>query len=306
MFFFRRRKRKVGLALGSGAARGLAHIGTINALQEQGVKIDMIAGASIGALVGACFAANNLKGLETKALKMDLKNLLKLADLNFILLSKGFISGKKVEDFLRSIIGDVEFRDLNIPLVVTATDVQTGEEVIIKDGPVVKAVRASLSIPAVFTPAKFDGKFLIDAGVASPMPVDILKRQGMDFIIASNVVKKPKVSAGSNSRGNFISTKKIISYFKGSKKIESIEKDDLPFMLETIVAAIDIMGYQIVKLKLKEADVVISPEVAHIALLEFYRAKEAVDAGYIKARENILKYRLNKRLGNFSKKAGRL
>jgi len=269
MIFFRRKKHKVGLALGSGSARGLAHIGVIKALTEEKIAIDMIAGSSIGALVGACFANGTIKDLEKVTLNMDFKNLLKLADPQPFLLSKGFIAGKKVEELLISLIGDVEFKDLNIPFLVAATDAQTGDEIIIKAGSVSKAVRASLSIPGVFTPAKFENRFIIDGGIASPMPVDILKREGMNFIIASNVAKKPRIR---------------------SKTV------DAPYIFETIIGAIDIMGYQIVKMKLKEANMVITPEVDQIALLEFYRGKETIEAGYKKTKEEILRNKLKKQL----------
>ncbi|MFH1503947.1 MAG: patatin-like phospholipase family protein [Candidatus Omnitrophota bacterium] len=286
MNFFWQNKQKVGLALSSGAARGLAHIGTIKALEEAGVKIDMIAGSSIGALVGACFAKNNLKDLEEAALNMDFKNLLKLADPNFFLLAKGFIAGKKVEEFLKGIIGDVEFKDLAIPFLAAATDLESGEEVVIKTGSVVKALRASLSIPAVFTPTKYKGKLLIDGGVASPLPVDILKREGMNFIIASDVVKKPRIHKKLNSE------KKIA----WPEWFEQKPDDGIPLIFETVMTAIDIMGYQIVKTKIREADFVVSPEVAHIAILEFHRGKEAIAAGYEKAKKNIRENKLIKRL----------
>ncbi|MCK5393262.1 MAG: patatin-like phospholipase family protein, partial [Candidatus Omnitrophica bacterium] len=143
MKFFKKEKYKIGLALGSGSARGLAHIGVLKALKENNITIDMIAGSSIGALIGAYFAKyQDIRGLEEITLNMEFKKLIRLADPNFFLLSKGFIRGKKVEEFLEIILGDIDFKDLKIPFFVVSTDIETGEEVIINTGSVVKAVRA--------------------------------------------------------------------------------------------------------------------------------------------------------------------
>ena len=207
------KKLKIGLALGSGAARGLAHIGVLKALIEEGISIDMIAGSSMGALVGACYARKGeIAGLEELVLKTDWKQLVRLADPNLALLFRGFIHGQKVKELLRAIIGDVEFKDLKIPLAIVATDINTGEELVIKEGSVIEAVRASISIPAIFMPVKFSAKggsasggkdrFLIDGGIVNPVPVSIVKDMGATFIIACNVIHRPQ------SRTSFGSMKK--------------------------------------------------------------------------------------------------
>ncbi len=152
MGFFKK-KSKVGLALGSGSARGLAHIGVLRALKEKNISIDMIAGSSMGALVGACYARNEeIRDIEETVLNLDWRQLAQLADPNLALLFKGVIHGKKVKELLKTVIGDVKFKDLKISLAVVATDVNTGEEVVIKEGSVIEAVRASISIPAIFMP----------------------------------------------------------------------------------------------------------------------------------------------------------
>ena len=176
MDLFKKRRPKIGLALGSGAARGLAHIGIIKALKEKNIPIDMIAGSSMGALVGACYArSGEITDLEEIVLRMDWKQLARLADPNLALLFKGVIHGKKVKEILRTLIGDVEFKDLKIPLAVVATDVSTGEEMIIKEGSVIEAVRASVSIPAIFMPVKLNNRFLMDGGIVNPVPVNVVK-----------------------------------------------------------------------------------------------------------------------------------
>ncbi len=196
----RRKRPKIGLALGSGAARGLAHIGILKALIEEGIPIDYISGSSMGALVGACYAKEGeIANFEEIVLKTDWKQLVRLADPNLALLFRGFIHGQKVKELLRAIIGEVEFKDLKIPLAIVATDINTGEEVVIKEGSVIEAVRASISIPAIFIPVKLNNRFLIDGGIVNPVPVSMVKDMGATFIIACNVIHRPqsRISFGS-------------------------------------------------------------------------------------------------------------
>ncbi|MCP4652025.1 MAG: hypothetical protein GY858_01395 [Candidatus Omnitrophica bacterium] len=302
---FKHKRKKIGLALGSGAARGLSHIGVLNGLGESGIAIDMIAGTSMGALVGAYYAKHlEVKGLEEIVLALDFKNILKLADPNFFFLFQGFVSGNKVEEFLKLLIGDIDFKDLKIPLWIIATDIQTGEEVIINEGSVVKAVRASISIPAIFTPVSHNGRVLIDGGIVNPLPANVLRQKGADFILASDVVKKPKsfsnVTSGqslltekasaasktvnegvvklSGNRDLFGSIKGFVKNFIDVKEIE--ERKGIPSIFETILNALYTMEYQVVKTTSQAADLIITPATDHIATLEFYRAREIVWQGY--------------------------
>jgi len=166
-------KRKVGLALGTGAARGLAHIGVLEVLEKEGIPIDMIAGTSVGAVIGALYA----QGKDTNQIKklvMDL-NWKRLASLVDLALPKtGFIGGRKINNLMRSVIGDMEFRDLRIPLACVATDIKTGEEVVINHGSVLEGIRASVSVPVIFTVAKWKGRYLVDGCLlyTSPSPRD--------------------------------------------------------------------------------------------------------------------------------------
>ncbi len=316
MRLFSKKKPKIGLALGSGAARGLAHIGVLKALTEEGVPIDMLAGSSMGALVGACYARRaEIAEFENIILRTDWKRLLQLADPNLALMFKGFIHGQKVKELLRTIIGDVEFKDLKVPLAVVATDANTGEEVIIKEGSVVEAVRASISIPAIFTPVKLKNRFLTDGGVVNPVPVSVVKDMGAAFVVACNVIHKPqeKRRSGSTKRqkppvyvmeaqikntalaalsskidkltrenkDRFEYFQKFIDIFKtkvykGAQKIDP----DTPNVFDVIMQAIYAMEYEIARLKIKGADVIITPDTKHIAVLEFYRGREAILEGY--------------------------
>lgn len=302
-------KPKVGLTLGSGAARGLSHIGVVKALIEKNVRIDMISGTSMGALVGAHLAHyGTISGLEESTLAVDFKNLLRLADPDFFLLFKGFVAGNKVEEFLKMIIGDVEFKDLKIPLWVVASDIRTGEEVIINEGSVVKAVRASISMPVVFTPFQYLNRILVDGGISNPLPVDVLRRAGAQFVIASNVLRKspiahatrPPVPGAVSESGTEkineevrrmgINIVDIINNMRKmfmSNKNYDAQKRELPSIFETALGAIYTMEYQMLSSKGSDVDVMVMPDVDYIAALEFYRAREAISAGYDKAKHAV-------------------
>lgn len=321
MEFFNGREQKIGLALGSGAARGLAHIGILRALKEKNISIDVIAGSSMGALVGACYARNgDITDLEEVVLNLDWRQLAQLSDPNLTLLFKGVIHGKKVKELLKTIIGDVKFKDLKIPLAVVATDISTGEEIVIKEGSVIEAVRASISIPAIFMPVKFNSRFLIDGGIVNPVPVNVVKDMGATFVIACNVIhklqgrrpigstkrqksplpisktqiKNAALSALNNkidkllleNKDKIENFQKLINGFKekiyrGAQKVDP----NTPSIFDAIIQAIYAMEYEIAKLKVKEADIVITPNTRHIASLEFYRGKEAILEGHKAAKK---------------------
>ena len=250
MKFFRRKIPKVGLALGSGAARGLAHIGVLKALKEASVPIDTIAGTSMGAMIGACFARDGeIAQVEELALKANLKQLTRLLDLNFVSLRKGLINGQRIEELLYSLIGDIEFEELKIPLAVVATDINASEEVVIRQGSVIDAVKASISIPAIFVPIQIKGRFLVDGGITNPVPTDVLQHMGAEYIIAVNVLANPHKRKPTQIRG----------------------KVAAPNIFSSLVQATHIMEYEIIKLRTLKANLVISPDVSHIEAFEFYK-----------------------------------
>ncbi len=321
-----KKEKKVGLVLSSGAAKGLSHIGVIKALKDRNVPIEVISGTSIGALVGACFARKgNISHLEELILKTDLMRLFQLADLNLALIFKGFVRGKNVKELLKTIIGDIGFNELKIPLAVVATDANTGEEVVIKEGSVIEAVRASISLPVIFIPVKVGQRFLIDGGVANPVPVNIAKNMGANFTIVSNVIYPPAERKSARRRKKIAVKKR--TFLPGStrtkktsfstlnrqldmyakigadtlnnfrrhveslkKRIPSAFKDvdvNTPGIFEVLIQAIYAMEYEIAKRNLEKADIVITPDTAHIGALEFNRGKEAIEKGQVAA-ETVL------------------
>jgi NTE family protein len=177
--------KKVGLALGSGGARGWAHIGAIRALEAAGITIDYIAGTSIGAFVGGIYAVNQLYDLEEFVKEIDWKTIVSLLDVDFP--TQGLLDGDKVYDLIYAHVLDCNLEETTIPFHCVATDLSTQQAVILKTGSMVDAVRASLSIPGVFTPFNREETYLVDGGVINPVPVDVVQAMGSDIVIAINL-----------------------------------------------------------------------------------------------------------------------
>lgn len=252
-------ERKIGLALSSGVARGLAHIGVLEVLEREGIHVDMIAGTSIGALVGALYAyRKDINWLKELAIEFGAKRFSWLVDP--ALPRTGLIRGRKVEENLKNIFGDVKFEDLQIPVACVATDIDSGDEVVIREGLVWEALRASISIPVVLTVFKRENRYLVDGGLVNPVPVSVLKKMGADFIIAVNVIP-----------------------------IRSVREAAEPGLFTIMMQTLHIGASQMVKASLKGADIVIEPEVDRIAHIDFHRAEELILQGWLAAGNSIAK-----------------
>jgi len=299
---------KFGLALGSGSARGMAHIGVIQVLEAYHIPIDMIAGTSIGAVVGSVYATGaSVEQMREAALSMKRGKTISLMDPT--LPRSGLLSGNRVEEILNEIaLKDKNFDDLKIPFATVAIDVKTGAKVILNQGSVIKAVRASISIPGIFTPAKYQDYFLVDGGVVDPVPVDLLQKMGADIIIAVSLTEKsphPVVMMINRETGNleeiaasdspkinkdealkskvmekFIS---LVDKEKASleKKIEEVKKKlEGPNIFEVLAQSIYIMEAEITSQCLIGADVVIIPfGIEGISLFEFDKADITIKGG---------------------------
>ncbi|MBN1862578.1 MAG: patatin-like phospholipase family protein [Dehalococcoidales bacterium] len=260
-------RKKVGLALGSGAARGLAHVGVLAALEKRGIPVDLIAGTSIGAIIGAAYAAGKDVSEIKKAVSgLNRRQMLSLAD--FTIPTKGFIKGKRMTDWFKSVIGDVNFKDLKIPFACVATDIETGEEVVIRQGSVAAAARASASLPVIFTPTRLGGRYLVDGGLVNPIPVRLLREMGAELVIAVNVV--PYLS---NLQKPTETTAKV--------------RPKEPNIFGVLIRMVYIVGYQAALAGIREADVTIAPNVAHIRPDNFNRARECILQGERAARRAI-------------------
>jgi NTE family protein len=253
---------KVGLALGSGAALGMAHIGVIKALREADIPIDMIAGTSMGALVGACYAAEGkIADVEELAVTANLRKITRLMDPKFTLIRTGFLHGGRVENFLKPIIGDRDVNQCKIPFAAVATDIRSGSQVILTRGSLLKAVRASISIPGVFVPVNYDGRYLVDGGALNPVPADVVKSMGATFVIAVNVLTDPRKRVHMGLTGN-------------------IKSSRAPGIINTLIQSIYMMEYEMVRASILKADILIEPDVSKIEVYEFHRGPEAIEAGY--------------------------
>ena len=260
-------KGKVGLALGGGAARGLAHIGVLEVLEKEGIPIDMIAGTSAGAAIGALYAqGKDTSQIKNLALDLSWKRLAPLVDL--ALPKTGFIGGRKIKELLKLIIGDIKFSDLRIPLACVAADIGSGEEVVINHGSVLEGIRASISIPVIFTVAKWKGRYLVDGGLVNPVPVSVVKRMGADFIIAVNVI--PDIHDRVRRVGG-----------------EGMANFKEPNIINIVMQSMYIGTYLLVRSSLEGADVVIEPEMTGIGVGDFHRARECISQGELAAQNSI-------------------
>ena len=182
--------KKIGYALGGGAARGLSHIGVLKVLEEHSIFPDVITGTSIGALIGALYAGGiKIGDIEQFALRLDFKRLVLLADMTLPL--SGLIGGKRVISLLKSILGDLTFSQLKYDFACVATDIETGEQIVIHDGSLIEAIRASISLPGIFTPVCIKGRYLVDGGLVNEVPVSVCREMGAEYVIGVNVIPEP-------------------------------------------------------------------------------------------------------------------
>jgi NTE family protein len=285
--------KKLGLALGSGSARGWAHIGVIKNLQEAGVHIDIVCGTSMGALVGGALAGDFMAGLEKMALSLDWTDIIGFMDLLFP--RSGFIEGDKIINHFRTNFSDANIEQLEMPFAAVATDIMTGREIWLQDGSLMDAIRASISLPGIFTPYKYKDHLLVDGGLVNPVPVSLCRAMGADVVIAVNLnselvglpryinrekQKNRKSSADKNEAGklaNFLS--KNIP-FKGSQTGQKVLEDEHS-IFNVIAASVNIMQDRLTKQRLAgdPPDMLISPKLSQIGLLEFNRAQEVIEEG---------------------------
>ncbi len=177
--------KEVALVLSSGSSRGMAHIGAIRALLENGYTITSVAGTSMGAIVGGMYAAGKLDELERWCLSLDRRHILQLID--FAPTNNSLVKGDRMVSELEAMIPDVRIEDLPIPLTIVATDVHTGEEVLFTQGRLIDAIRASMSLPLFFRPFKHDKQLLVDGGLSNPLPLNRVKRKAGDILVSVNV-----------------------------------------------------------------------------------------------------------------------
>lgn len=306
---------KIGLALGSGAARGWAHIGVLRALEEIGVEPDIICGTSIGAAVGAAYLTDQMDELQAWAQKMGWLGMLGIIDLTFR--KGGLISAEKAFERFRNDRTAVKIEDLAKPFAAVATDLSTGREIWLRDGPLLPAVQASAAMPGLFPAVRHNGHWLVDGALVNPVPVSLCRALGADVVVAVNLnselsplarpngkggraervadkVREPVVAGGDATSPAFSHLTGQISTWLGRKPslrtrliAEQVDHahEPTPNMMEVMAGSIDIMQDRITRSRLagEPPDVLIAPRLAHIGIMEFDRAEEVVEIGYAAA-----------------------
>ena len=238
------RPAKIGLALGGGAARGFAHIGVIQVLEEAGIRPDLVAGTSAGSLVAALYASGKSGAeLARLALAMDESA---LTDWSFP--GRGLIRGEALARYVREQTGSRLIENMSLPLGIVATDLDSGEPMLFQRGDAGTAVRASSSIPAVFQPVKIGTREYVDGGLVSPVPVRFARQMGAELVIAVDISSSPE----GNATG-----------------------DAIRLLLQTFA----IMGRSINRFELKEADIVLRPRLAGLSGTDFTQRQRAINAG---------------------------
>jgi len=243
---------KIGLALGSGGARGFAHLGAIKVLKEEGIPIDFIAGSSMGAMVGCFYGA----GLDVNRLYKLAKVFRRKYYLDFTVPKMGFIAGKRVKELIRVFTHGKNLEQLDIPVRVVATDIMNGEKVIFDKGSIADAVRASISIPGIFVPEKLNGRLLVDGGVVDRVPVSVVKDMGADIIIAIDVAR-----------------------VKTNLEITSI--------YDVIMQSLDILQMELVTQREIASHIMIRPRVEIYSSLAFTNIEEIINIGEVETRKHI-------------------
>jgi NTE family protein len=278
-------KPRVALALGGGAARGWAHVGVIRALEKAGIRADMVCGTSIGSLVGAAFAAGELDRFERWVRAMRISDVVGFMDLS---LGGGLLKGERVMEFFRRNFVDHPIEDLAMPFGAVATALHTGEEVWLRSGSTVDAVRASIALPAFLTPVVRDGAVLVDGGLVNPVPVSLARAMGAELVIAvdlnsDRIANRPGESAETSEPDSIVGEwmRKLQENLGGLFPPKPADQYKLPSMQEVLFSSIDIMQDRITRSRLvaEPPDCIVSPRLAHLNIFDFHRANEAIEEG---------------------------
>jgi len=262
-------RRTVGLALSSGGARGIAHIGVLQVLEEAGIPLDMIAGTSAGSLFGSLYAAGlGLEQITDFAQDLSKKILFRGKLWDFQVPPKsGLIWGRKTTQYIDRVLGSCTFADLTIPTYIVAADILTGQQVVFEKGPVAPAVRASISMTGIFAPTQIDDYFLVDGGVINPLPASVLAQRGANVIIGCSVI------AG----------------FKDEIRFKGTTKGNDLNILDVISRQMAIMEREIVKTRMGPVNVLIRPRIETFTTMDYDQATELIHVGRKAAQEALPK-----------------
>ncbi len=277
----------VGIALGSGSARGWAHIGVIQQLQDFGIDPTVVAGTSIGALVGAVYVSGQLDAFAKWVESLSFMDVIGFMDVGF---SGGVVKGEKLFGFFRENHQNPDIESLDRRFATVATDMALGREVWIEKGPVLDAARASCALPGLFSPVKYKDRWMLDGGLVNPVPVSVCRAMGAEVVIAVNLngqligrhfsrkteesVRRARQQAQNGERGLL---EKIARYFLSSDEAAG----DDPGFFDVIGASVNIMQDRITRSRMagEPADLSLVPLLNDFAIMDFHRADEAIEEG---------------------------
>lgn len=287
------RKKSIGLALGSGAARGWSHIGLLQVLDEAGIRPDIICGTSMGALVGAAYASGRLAAIGEWAMAADWRTVASLVDIN--LMEGGLVEGARIVDWMGTLDLPANIEDTALPFAAVATDLTTGREVWLRSGALARALRASISMPGVFSPVLLDGQWLVDGGLVNPVPVSLCRAMGADVIIAvelnenvlgRSLVEDPLEERPASPQGETANNMMdLLATLPRSLQMQAsrfnLFRSRSPGYFDVLANALYIMQDHITRSRLagEPPHVLISPRVAELGLMDFHSAAAAIEAG---------------------------
>lgn len=283
---------RIGLVLGSGSARGWAHIGVIRALEAAGIRPDLVCGTSIGALVGAAYAAGELDRFEEWVRSLDLRDVLSFMDVG---LSSGLLKGERLMEHFRAHFVDRPLEDLGIPFGAVATTLDTGVEVWLRSGSTVDAVRASIALPGLFAPALRGDEVLVDGGLVNPVPVSLARAMGAEVLIAVDLNAailgrhlRPAIASETPASDVGDWMDRLHKGF-GALVPNRSNARKKPSILDVLAASINIMQVRITRSRMagEPPDLIIAPRLSHLGLLDFHCAEEAIEEGK-KAVERVI------------------
>ena len=280
---------RIGLALGSGAARGWAHIGVLKALTAAGIEVAVVCGSSIGAVVGAAYAAGRLAELETFARSLNWRGILGQLDLRPA--GGGLFAGERISRTLIDLIGHAAIETLDLRYGAVATELGSGREVWLREGDLAVAIRASMALPGVLAPVERDGQWLVDGGLVNPVPVSLCRALGAELVLAVNlnggIVGRRRLQpvAAVLPAENATDSRGLSALLRGGANtlLAQLLRDNThtPGYFDVLVGSVNIMQDQITRTRLAgdPPDILVQPRLGHIAVMEFNRAGETIAAG---------------------------
>ncbi|MDL2402133.1 patatin-like phospholipase family protein [Rhizobium mayense] len=277
------KKVKIALALGGGAARGWAHIGVLRALNEADIEVGMIAGTSIGALVGGCYLAGKLDELEAFARSLTMRRIASLLDLTIG--GSGLFGGMRLTKRMQEHLEGFSIEELDRPFVAVASELNTGHEVWIANGSLITALRASYALPGIFEPVRTNGRTLVDGALVNPVPVSVCRAYEQPLVVAINL------------HYDLFGRSAVVKHTAGPLHGEQQRRDEAPYtklgMTGVMVQAFNIIQDRISRARLAgdPPDLALHPRLSDIGLSEFHRAGEAIDRGYEEASTRLTEIR---------------